>query len=76
MIAVPTIIALIPLIKDLVYYFFATVVSVYFDIQADLLEMNANELKDNPNITTDANKKSVIRKQLAVGELSVKLQIN
>lgn len=68
LIAVPTIIALIPLIKDLVYYFFAARqrVSVYFDIQADLLEMNANELKDNPNITTDADKKSVIRKQLQV----------
>ena len=68
LIAVPVIIALIPLIKDLVYYFFAARqrVSVYFDIQADLLEMNANELKDNPNITTDADKKSVIRKQLQV----------
>ena len=68
LIAVPVIIALIPLVKDLVYYFFAARqrVSVYFDIQADLLEMNANELKDNPNITTDADKKSVIRKQLQV----------
>lgn len=68
LIAIPVIIALIPLIKDLVYYFFAARqrVSVYFDIQADLLEMNANELKDNPNITTDADKKSVIRKQLQV----------
>ena len=68
LIAVPVIIALIPLVKDLVYYFFAARqrVSVYFDIQADLLEMNANELKDNPNITTDADRKSVIRKQLQV----------
>ena len=68
LIAIPVIIALIPLVKDLVYYFFAARqrVSVYFDIQADLLEMNANELKDNPNITTDADKKSVIRKQLQV----------
>ena len=68
LIAVPVIIALIPLVKDLVYYFFAARqrVSVYFDIQADLLEMNANELKDNPNITTDADRKSVLRKQLQV----------
>lgn len=68
LIAIPVIIALIPLVKDLVYYFFAARqrVSVYFDIQADLLEMNANELKDNPNITTDADRKSVIRKQLQV----------
>ena len=68
LIAVPVIIALIPLVKDLVYYFFAARqrVSVYFDIQADLLEMNANELKDNPNITTDSDRKSVIRKQLQV----------
>ena len=68
LIAIPVIIALIPLVKDLVYYFFAARqrVSVYFDIQADLLEMNANELKDNPNINTDADRKSVIRKQLQV----------
>ena len=61
-------IALLPIIRDLVYFFFAAKerVSTYFDIQADLLEMNANELKDNPSIKTEDDRKSVIRKQLAI----------
>ena len=61
-------IALLPIIRDLVYFFFAAKerVSTYFDIQADLLEMNANELRDNPSIKTEDDRKSVIRKQLAI----------
>lgn len=62
------VLALIPIMRDLVYFFFAMKqrISVYFDIQADLLEMNAQELKDNPNIKTDADKKTVIRRQLSI----------
>lgn len=60
--------ALIPMIKDLVYFFFAARarVSTYFDMQAKLLEMNANELRDNPSIKTEDDKQRVIRKQLAI----------
>lgn len=56
------------MIKDVVYYFFAARqrVSVYFDIQGDLLEMNAHELEENPDIQTDGDRKTVIRKQIAI----------
>lgn len=61
-------IAVIPMIRDLVYFFFATRsrISTYFDIQADLLEMNAHELQNDPDIKTEADKKEVIRRQLAI----------
>ena len=67
-IAIPLVLALIPMIKDVVYYFFAARqrVSVYFDIQGDLLEMNAHELEENPDIQTDGDRKTVIRKQIAI----------
>ena len=62
------ILACISMIRDIVYYFYATRarISTYFDIQADLLEMNANELKDNRDIKTIDDKQSVIRRQIAI----------
>lgn len=61
-------IAVIPMIRDLVYFFFAarSRISTYFDIQADLLEMNANELQNDPDIKTEAEKSKVIKRQLAI----------
>lgn len=63
--------AIIPLIRDLVYFFFAARarVSSYFDLQAELLEMNAAELKDDPSIKTEDDRKSVIRRQLKIAKL-------
>lgn len=60
--------AVLPVVRDLVYFFFAFKerVSTYFDIQADLLEMNAQELKNNNSIHTEEDKKTVIRRQLAI----------
>ena len=60
-------IAILPFIKDLVYFYYATKarVSEYFDLQAKFLEMNAAELKDS-DIKTEGDKASVIRKQLAI----------
>lgn len=62
--------AILPIIKDLVYFFFAARarVSSYFDLQAKLLEMNANELRDNPNIKTMDDKNAVIRRQLQIAK--------
>lgn len=62
--------ALIPMIRNLTYFFYAarTRVSNYFDLQAKLLEMNAEELKNNPNIKTVEDKEQVIRKQLAIAQ--------
>lgn len=58
------------MIRDCVYFFYATRarVSKYFDIQADLLEMNANELKNNKDIATVDNKDLVVKRQLAIAK--------
>jgi hypothetical protein len=63
--------AVIPLLRDLVYFFFATRtrVSTYLDIQADLLEMNANELSSNSSIRTEKDKDTVIKRQLAISRM-------
>ena len=69
------VVAVIPLIRDLVYFAYATRarMSTYFDIQADFLEMNATELQDNPDIKTEDDKKKVINRQLAVARMFHKL---
>lgn len=62
--------AILPLLKDLVYFFFATRarVSAYFDLQAKLLEMNVEELKDDKDIKTIDDKNLVIRRQLQLAK--------
>ena len=64
------VLAILPILKDLVYFYYATKarVSQYFDLQAKLLEMNANELRDNADIKTEGDKASVIRRQLAIAK--------
>ena len=64
-------VAIIPLLRDLVYFFFAARarMSSYLDIQADLLEMNANELDNNEDIHTEGDKKKVIARQLAIARM-------
>ena len=64
-------VALLPFIKQLVYFFFSTRVraSSYFDAQADLLEMNAAELKNNEAIHTEDDRKRVIARQLKIAGL-------
>lgn len=72
----------IPLIRELVYFFYAlrTRTSTYLDIQADLLEMNADELKNNANIQTVGNKESVIKRQMRIArtfhELAEKIRVD
>ena len=60
--------ALIPMLRNLVYFFYATRtrVSEYFDLQAKLLEMNVEELEGNPDIKTEDDKKTVINRQLTI----------
>lgn len=67
--------ALIPMIRNLVYFFYAARarVSAYFDLQAKLLEMNAQELENNPDIRTEDDRKEVIRRQLAIASSFHKL---
>lgn len=66
--------AILPLIRDLVYFFFATKarVSTYFDVQATLLEMNAQEIKDG-SAQSEEDKQKVIRRQLRIAGLFRKL---
>ena len=63
--------ALIPFLKQLVYFFYSSRlrVSTYLDAQADLLEMNAAELKSNNLINTESNKQQVIARQLKIADL-------
>ena len=60
--------AIIPFLRQLTYFFYASRVrmSTYLDAQADLLEMNAMELKNNPHITTEDEKSRVIARQLKI----------
>ena len=69
------VVAVVPLIRDLVYFAYATRarMSAYLDIQADFLEMNATELENNPNIKTEDDKKKVITRQLAIARMFHKL---
>lgn len=64
------VLAILPMIKDLVYFYYnaRARVSQYFDLQAKLLEMNAQELKDNPDIQTVDDRKSVINRQLSIAK--------
>ena len=43
--------------------------STYLDIQANLLEMNAKELKDNKYIATEGDKDKVVRRQLSIASM-------
>lgn len=63
--------AIIPFLKQMVYFFYASRVrmSTYLDAQADLLEMNANELNSNNSIQTVDDKKRVIARQLKIAKL-------
>lgn len=62
--------AIIPMIKDLVYFFFAlrSRISTYLNVQADLLEMNAKELESSDIQTVD-DKDKVIKRQLSIAKL-------
>ncbi len=65
---------IIPILRELVYLFFYTRmrVSDFFDIQADLLQMNAFNVKDNDKIDTD-DKDRIVSKQLKIVELFRKI---
>ena len=54
------ILMIIPILKELVFYFYYTKmrVSEFFDLQADLLQMNAYNVENNS--TVDAKKKEKI----------------
>lgn len=63
--------SIIGFLRDLVYFFYSSRerMSTYLDIQSNLLEMNAQELKDNDYIATVGNKDKVIKRQLAIASM-------
>lgn len=66
--------AIIGWLRDLVYFFYAARVraSSYFDLQANLLEMNAKDLSED-NYETVGDRDKVIRRQLAIARMFTKL---
>ena len=66
--------AILPMVKDLVYFFFASRarLSNYLEIQGKLLEMNAKELEDG-DIETIDDKKAVINRQMTIANNFYKL---
>lgn len=60
---------ILPILRELTYFFFysRTRISDYFNLQADLLQMNAENMKD-PNVTTQDDKKKVIKRQLSIAD--------
>jgi len=65
---------LIPLLRDMVFMFYYARVRVsdFFDIQADLLQMNTFKLQNDPTIPSD-EKERTINKQMKVVDLFRKM---
>ena len=66
--------SIIPLIRELIYFFYYTRVSIsdFFEIQAELLQLNIYNL-ENSNTKTADDKKKVIKKQQKAIELFKKI---
>lgn len=68
------VLSIIPILKELVFFFYYTRmrVSEFFDIQADLLQMNAYNVKEKDDMIEE-KKERVIAKQLKTVELFRKI---
>ena len=65
---------IIPILREMVFFFYYTRmrVSDFFDIQADLLQMNAYNLQNNAN-ASDEDKEKIVSKQLKISALFRKI---
>lgn len=65
---------IIPILREMVFFFYYTRmrVSEFFDIQADLLQMNAYNIQNNENINNE-EKERIVSKQLKIVELFRKI---
>lgn len=66
----------IPLLRELVFFFFNTKqgISDYFEIQADLLQMNAEYVKGNPNLDlSTSDRKDIVNKQNKIVQIFRKI---
>lgn len=66
--------AVIPIIRELIFFFFytRTRVSDYFDLQADLLQINAGNI-DSTRIKSEPERKKIISRQLKIAGFFRKL---
>jgi len=64
-VVVGTLVAITPVIRELIYYMYHMRMSVseYLDAQAQFLELNANSLRYNDNKSTQGKKKTVVSNQ-------------
>ena len=60
---------ILPILRELTYFFYytRTRISDYFNLQADLLEINAEHIRENEPPTID-NRNVVIKRQKAIAE--------
>lgn len=67
-VAVGIILNIIPILRELIYFYYASKVRVsdYFAIQADLLQMNAYSLDKNKLGKSEAEVKRIVARQMAV----------
>lgn len=65
---------IIPILREMVFFFYYTRmrVSDFFDIQADLLQMNAYNVENDPN-KDEKQKERIVSKQLKIVELFRKI---
>jgi hypothetical protein len=65
---------IIPILREMVFFFYYTRmrVSDFFDIQADLLQMNAYNVQHNENIDSE-KREHIVSKQLKIVELFRKI---
>lgn len=59
--------SIVPIIRELIFYYYytRTRVSDYFDVQADLLQINANNI-DIERIKDDAKRKKIVERQIQI----------
>lgn len=68
-------VSIIPILREMVFFFYYSRmrVSEFFDVQADLLQMNAHNLEINDANTTEDKKERILSKQLKIVELFRKI---
>lgn len=62
--------SIVPLTRELIFFFYNTKqnISDYFTIQADLVQMNAEYVKNNEGIRTAAERKEIAKKQQKIAD--------
>ena len=69
------VLGIIPIIRELIYFFYysRTRVAEYFDMQADMLQMNAHNIKVSKKEVAGEDRDKVIRRQMKLVDLFRKI---